>query len=381
MDETYMSRCLQLAKLGAGHVAPNPMVGAVLVHSDRIIGEGYHQQYGGAHAEPNCIASVEEQDRHLVSRSTLYVSLEPCVHFGKTPPCADLIIKNKIPKVVIGCRDPFSEVKGRGIEKLITGGVKVEEGVLENECRELNKRFMVFHEHHRPFIILKWAETANHFIATSPQTPLQPRAQEHCGGARRGAFEQPGNSRLFITNDFTNRLVHKWRSEEAAILVGTNTAFMDDPQLTTRLWKGNNPIRLVVDMDLSLPSSLKLFNEAANTIVFNSIKHDLKELTLSPFPMERVGVRWYQVTRDVSLVHQITNALHQLKIQSMIVEGGASLLQTFIDEGMWDEARIIKNEELIINNGLAAPVLENCQKVYEEKILTDHIDFFKRIDS
>ena len=373
-----MSRCLQLAKLGAGNVAPNPMVGAVLVHNNRIIGEGYHKQYGGAHAEPNCIASVEEQDRHLVSQSTLYVSLEPCVHFGKTPPCVDLIIKNKIPKVVIGCRDPFAEVKGRGIEKLITGGIKVEEGVLENECRELNKRFMVFYEQHRPFIILKWAETADHFIATSPQTSLQPRAQEHCGGARRGAFEQPGNSRLYITNDFTNRLVHKWRSEEAAILVGTNTAFMDDPQLTTRLWKGNNPIRLVVDMDLSLLSSLKLFNEAANTIVFNSIKHDLEELPPSPSPMERVGVRFYQVTRNVSLVHQITNALHQLKIQSMIVEGGARLLQTFIDEGMWDEARVITNRQLTIGNGLAAPELINSTKIHEFGIFSDNIEIFKR---
>jgi diaminohydroxyphosphoribosylaminopyrimidine deaminase/5-amino-6-(5-phosphoribosylamino)uracil reductase len=384
-----MNRCLELAGLGSGNVAPNPMVGAVLVYNEKIIGEDYHQKYGEAHAEPNCIASVQEQDRHLISQSTLYVSLEPCVHYGKTPPCADLIIKNKIPKVVIGCRDPFAEVKGRGIEKLIAAGINVEEGVLENECRELNKRFMVFQVQHRPYIILKWAQTANGKIAapsysskgggsiaqpslkqastintTIPKSEDSALVASPVGGGREEA------GRLYITNDLTNRLVHKWRSEEAAILVGTNTALMDDPQLTTRLWTGSNPVRLVVDMDLSLPSTLKLFDGAANTIVFNSIKHK-----------EQDKILFYQITENVSLVHQITNALHQLKIQSVIVEGGARLLQSFIDEGMWDEARIIKNEELIINNGLAAPILENCQKVSEEKIFTDHIEIFKRIDS
>ena len=363
-----MRRCLHLAKLGAGNVAPNPMVGAVLVHNDRIIGEGYHQKYGEAHAEPNCIASVGGQDRHLVSGATLYVSLEPCVHFGKTPPCADLIIKNKVPKVIIGCRDPFAAVKGNGIEKLLAAGVNVEEGVLENECRELNKRFLVFHEQHRPFIILKWAETANGKIASSPPTHLN-----------KGTGERP---RLMITNDFTNHLVHKWRSEEASILIGTNTALMDDPQLTTRLWTGNNPVRLVVDLDLRLPSSLKIFDQQQTTIIFNTKIHSEESEWSSPSPSlltQRAGVRYYQVTKDVSLVHQITNALHQLSIQSVIVEGGARLLQSFIDEDMWDEARIIKNEELIISNGLAAPVPENCQKISEEKIFSDHIEILKRI--
>jgi diaminohydroxyphosphoribosylaminopyrimidine deaminase/5-amino-6-(5-phosphoribosylamino)uracil reductase len=363
-----MRRCLQLAKLGAGHVAPNPMVGAVLVHKNRIIGEGYHQKHGEAHAEPNCIGSVQEKDRHLISESTLYVSLEPCVHFGKTPPCADLIVKNKIPKAVIGCLDPFAEVRGKGIEKLKAAGVEVKI-ILENECREVNKRFIIFHEQHRPYIILKWAETTNGKIATSPLAPLNNWRGEQ--------------QRLFITNDFTNRLVHKWRSEEAAILVGTNTASMDDPRLTTRLWPGSSPVRLVVDMNLKLPPSLKIFDQHQPTMVFNTKIHSdqSKWLPTHSSLMERLEVKYYQVTEDVSLVHQITNALHQLKIQSVIVEGGARLLQTFIDEGMWDEARIIKNEKLIINNGLAAPVLDNCEKISEEQLFSDHLEFFKRVSS
>src|SRR5258706_3862500 len=292
-----MRRCLELATLGAGNVAPNPMVGAVLVYHGRIIGEGYHQKYGEAHAEPNSIASVKEEDRKLISQSTMYVSLEPCVHFGKTPPCADLIIKHKIPKVVIGCRDPFKEVNGRGIEKLKAAGVETEPGVLEKECKELNKRFFTFHTKHRPYIILKWAQTANGFIATSPQTPLQ----------RRGAFEESANKRLLISNEYSNRLVHKWRSEEAAILVGTNTALKDDPQLTTRLWTGNNPVRMVIDMDLKLPSSLKLFDDEVSTIIFNTIKHDLKEEAFIPSTPGKAETVFYQVTEDVNLVHQVSN--------------------------------------------------------------------------
>ncbi len=336
-----MHRCLELARLGAGNVAPNPMVGAVLVHDNRIIGEGCHKKYGEAHAEPNCIASVREEDKQFISNSVMYVSLEPCVHYGKTPPCADLIIKYKIPKLIIGCRDPFKEVNGKGIEKLQATGIKVESGILENECRELNERFLTFYTQHRPYIILKWAQTANEKIAGK------------------------SSERLYITNEFTNRLVHKWRSEEAAILIGTNTALMDNPELTTRLWTGSNPVRLVVDMDLKLPLSLKIFSGEVKTIVFNKIKHE-----------ETGNLFYYQVTEDVNLVHQIVNALYQLKIQSVIVEGGAGLLQSFIDEEMWDEARVINNEELIINNGLAAPELTSFRKIGEQKIFGDRIDFF-----
>jgi len=336
-----MHRCLELAKQGAGYVAPNPMVGAVLVHKGKIIGEGFHQQYGGPHAEVNCINSVTEQDKDKISSSVLYVSLEPCSHFGKTPPCTDLIIANKIPEVVIGCRDPFKEVDGKGIEKLRAAGVKVVYGILEKECQQLNKRFFTFHTKHRPHIILKWAETAD------------------------GKIAGDGRNRLLISNEQTNRLVHKWRSEEASILVGTNTALLDDPELTTRNWPGPSPIRSVVDMDLKLPPSLKIFNNKQRTIIFNKIKHE-----------EKVHLIYYQVTEDVSLVHQIVNALYQMKIQSVIVEGGARLLQSFIDEEIWDETRIIKNEELIINNGLAAPELEIKNADKEIKILGDSIKIY-----
>jgi len=336
-----MHRCLELAKKGAGYVTPNPMVGAVLVHNGKIIGEGFHQQYGGPHAEVNCINSVKEQDKDKISSSVLYVSLEPCSHFGKTPPCTDLIMANKIPEVVIGCRDPFKEVDGKGIEKLKTAGIKVVYGILEDQCRQLNKRFFIFYTKHRPYIILKWAETGDGKIATN------------------------GTDRLLISNQQTNRLVHKWRSEEASILVGTNTALLDDPELTTRNWPGPSPVRLVVDTDMKLPLSLKIFNDKERTVIFNKIKHEEKDHLI-----------YYQVTEDVSLVHQIVNALYQMKIQSVIVEGGARLLQSFIDEEMWDEIRVIKNEKLIINNGLNAPAFTDRDADEEIKILGDSIKIY-----
>jgi diaminohydroxyphosphoribosylaminopyrimidine deaminase/5-amino-6-(5-phosphoribosylamino)uracil reductase len=363
----FMRRCLRLAKLGAGYVAPNPMVGAVLVYDDKIIGEGWHQKYGEAHAEVNCIASVKNENSHLISQSCLYVSLEPCSHFGKTPPCTDLIIKNKIPKVIIGCRDPFIEVDGKGIEKLKAAGVEVEVGILEKECKELNKRFITFHTEKRPYIILKWAQTADGFVAAPSKPP--PKGE---------AFEDSEGSRLLISNEYSNRLVHKWRSEEASILIGTNTAMLDDPELTTRLWPGSSPIRLVVDMDLKLPSTLKIFNQQQPTIIFNTKIHSEESEWSPPSPLvERVGVRYYQVTEDTSLVHQIVNALYQQKIQSVIVEGGAKLLQSFIDAGMWDEARVIKNSELRIMNGLAMPILTHALKVDEQKIFSDIIEVYK----
>src|SRR5690606_9876485 len=213
-----MRRCLELASLGAGQVAPNPMVGAVLVHNDRIIGEGFHKRFGEAHAEVNCINSVNENDRDLIPGSTIYVSLEPCAHFGKTPPCADLIIHERIPRCIVALRDPFPDVNGKGIEKLLAAGVDVKVGILEDEARELNKRFFRFHINHRPYIILKWAQTADGYI-----------------GAGEG-------QRLLISNEYSNRLVHRWRSEEAAILVGTRTAELDNPALTTRLWPGSSPV-------------------------------------------------------------------------------------------------------------------------------------------
>ena len=348
-----MHRCLELASLGAGHTAPNPMVGSVLVYEDRqtgeerIIGEGYHEQYGERHAEANCVASVKEEDKPLIAQSTLYVSLEPCAHYGKQPPCADLIIDRRIPRVVVGCRDPFPQVNGKGIEKLLAAGVEVRIGVLEKECIELNKRFLMFNTLHRPYIVLKWAQSADGKIA--------------------------GNEgRTLISNEYTNRLVHKWRSEEAAILVGTRTALADDPALTVRLWNGPDPIRLVIDKELRLPSTLKVFDGRSRTVVFNGLKHEEKDNLL-----------YYQLATDSSLIHQLIIALTQLKILSVLVEGGARLLQSFIDEGFWDEARVITNNDLEIPGGLAAPVLRGGElrgkEIIQgkEALLSDSIRYYK----
>ena len=319
------------------------MVGAVLVYEDRIIGEGYHMKYGQAHAEVNCIAAVKDEDRGLIPQSTIYVSLEPCAHFGKTPPCADLIIRERIPRVVVGCRDPFPLVDGKGIEKMRAAGISVEVGVLEKECIELNRRFFTFNTQHRPYIVLKWAQSMD-------------------GKMGSGAGE-----RVLISNEYTNRLVHKWRSEEAAILVGTNTALLDDPALTVRLWKGPDPIRLVIDKDLSLPASLRLFDGQVRTVIFNLKKHE-----------GQGNLQYYQLAEDSSLVHQLVIALHQLKIQSVLVEGGAALLQSFIDEGYWDEARIITNEILQIPGGLASPVLSGGRLVSQEKLFSDVISHYNK---
>jgi diaminohydroxyphosphoribosylaminopyrimidine deaminase/5-amino-6-(5-phosphoribosylamino)uracil reductase len=340
--EDFMRRCVQLAKLGAGHVAPNPMVGAVLVHEGQIIGEGYHQLYGQAHAEVNCIEqAIANGHLDKFQSSVIYVSLEPCAHFGKTPPCADLIIRHKIPEVVIGCRDPFKEVDGKGIEKLQNAGHKVIVGILEKECLELNKRFFTFHTLHRPYVILKWAQTADGRIGTTGR-------------------------RLMISNEYSNRLVHKWRSEEQAILVGTNTALADDPALSTRLWPGKSPVRLVIDMELKLPASLKLFTTAGKTIVFNTRKQG-----------EEGNVTYYQVIEDTSLVPQVLNALKSLNIQSLLVEGGAYLLQSFIDEEAWDEIRRIENRRLTAGHGLPAPILRHADLTNELDLGDDNIQFFE----
>jgi diaminohydroxyphosphoribosylaminopyrimidine deaminase / 5-amino-6-(5-phosphoribosylamino)uracil reductase len=342
-----MHRCLELALLGNGHVAPNPMVGAVLVHSgrdtgeQRIIGEGYHQQYGKAHAEVNCIAAVKEEDKHLIAESTMYVSLEPCAHHGKTPPCADLIVRVGIRRVVVGCRDPFPLVNGKGIEKLRAAGVEVVAGVLEAECVAMNKRFFTFNTLHRPYVVLKWAQSVDGFIAGTM-------------------------GRTFISNEFTNRLVHKWRATEAAILVGTRTALLDDPALNARLWTGPDPIRLVIDKELVLPPSLRLFDGKVRTVVFNFLRHE-----------EEGMVQYYQVADDSSLIHQLSVALHRLKIQSVLVEGGARLLQSFIDADCWDEARVITNGELELPGGLPAPQLGRVRNLRREKILSDTISYYE----
>lgn len=342
--ELYMRRCIQLAKSGAGSVAPNPMVGSVLVHEERIIGEGFHRQYGHAHAEVNCLDSVRELDKKLIASSTLYVSLEPCAHYGKTPPCADLIIQHNIPKVVIGCRDPFDMVNGKGVEKLEKAGIEVMQGVLEKECIHLNRRFFTFHTQKRAYIILKWAQTKNGVIGTLD------------------------GSQINISNQFSNRLVHKWRSHEAGILVGKNTALNDDPQLNNRLWNGNSPIRMVIDGDLTLPVDLKLFDGTNRTIVFNYQKSE-----------SNGQVDFYKLDKDEPVPVQIAKACYQMNIISLLVEGGAQLLQSFIDLKLWDEARIIENETLIIDKGVGAPVLFQYEQIGSEQHLNDKINYYRPI--
>ena len=338
-----MSRCLQLAELGAGYVAPNPMVGAVLVYEDKIIGEGYHQKYGEAHAEVNCINSVSEQHKNLVEKSALYVSLEPCSHYGKTPPCADLIIKNKIKKVIIGCKDLYKEVAGSGIQKLRNAGLEIAVGILEKECTQLNKRFFTFHQQFRPYIILKWAQSANGKI---------------------GSVEK----RILISNDYSNRVAHRWRSEEAAILVGTRTALHDDPLLTTRLWNGKDPVRIAIDKNLILPQTLKLFNADSKTIIYNLRQASTAENLI------------YIKLEKENFIDQILQSLFEMNIQSVMIEGGSNTLQSFIDAGLWDEARIITNKELIIENGIAAPEMKGFLLEKRLEYDTDVINFYSRKD-
>lgn len=366
-----MYRCLQLALMGQGRVAPNPMVGAVLVHNDRIIGEGWHRQFGGPHAEVNCVDSVQDRDQHLVREATLYVSLEPCAHYGKTPPCAQLVIDHRIPRVVVGCRDPFPLVAGKGIEKLEAAGVEVTVGVLERDCQELNKRFFLFHTEHRPYVTLKWAQTGDSKMALPPAAA----PGSHTDAAFTGQGQQP--ERLLISGAAANRLVHRWRSEETAILVGTHTALYDDPALTTRLWPGNDPIRLVVDLHGRLPQHLKVFDGTVPTIVFNLAKHTLTDA--AALRHIKGGVHYYQVAEDTDLVPQVLHALYHLHIQSVLVEGGARLLQAFIDAGVWDEARIITNEGLYIGKGLPAPQLQQQQLLRMEQLDTDTIRFYKHV--
>lgn len=336
-----MSRCLQLAKLGAGYVAPNPMVGAVLVHDDTIIGEGYHKRYGEAHAEVNCINSVSDENKRLIENSIMYVSLEPCSHFGKTPPCSDLIIQQKIKRVIIGCSDIYEEVAGKGIEKLRNAGVQVVTGVLENESRDLNKRFFTFHNVKRPYIILKWAQSANAKVGSKYE-------------------------RVLISNNYSNRLVHKWRSEEAAILVGKNTILQDDPELTTRLWKGKNPTRIVIDPNLELPASSKVFNREAKTIIYNVLKSASEE-----------NHQYVQLPKGNFLQNMLLS-LYEKNIQSVLVEGGAKTLQSFIGQDVWDEARVITNCTMILEEGIDAPEMKNFNLLGQENYFSDKIDYFNR---
>ncbi|WP_460765385.1 bifunctional diaminohydroxyphosphoribosylaminopyrimidine deaminase/5-amino-6-(5-phosphoribosylamino)uracil reductase RibD [Niabella terrae] len=336
-----MHRCLQLARLGGAAVAPNPMVGAVLVYEDRIIGEGYHQYYGGPHAEPNCIEQAMQQQPDKIAESTLYVSLEPCAHHGKTPPCADLIIRHRIPRVVIGCRDRFEQVDGRGIAKLKAAGIEVTVGILESEARELNKAFFTFHQQQRPYIILKWAQTANGFI----------------GG--------PSDQRLRISDPLTNRKVHQWRSAVAAIMVGANTADQDDPLLDNRHWFGPAPKKILLDPRLRVPPDRRLFHQGTDTLVFNTLKDAIQGAVL-----------YLKVEQDHYL-SGVLRELYQHQIQSVLVEGGRMVLQSFIDAGIWDEARVISNPGLILAEGIPAPRLRQGLPIGQEQSAGDFIHYYK----
>lgn len=322
-EEKYMHRAVELARLGAGRVSPNPMVGAVIVHHDKIIGEGFHQEYGKAHAEVNAVNSVFAAFADAEARlkeSVIYVTLEPCSHYGKTPPCADLIIRHGIPKVVIGSPDPFDQVNGKGIQQLRNAGITVEENVLRKECDFLNRRFFTRLKKQRPYIILKWAETADHFFA-------------------------PNNgSQQWISSAAARILTHRWRAEEDAILVGKNTALIDNPQLNVREWRGRNPKRIVIDRHLALPPGLHLFDQSQQTIIFNSVKTEthnaVKYLELEDF--------------DRYLPQMIAYQLYIMDIQSIIVEGGAKTLDLFIKANLWDEARIFTGPQYW-GEGIPAP--------------------------
>ena len=342
----YMQRCLELARNGLGYTAPNPIVGCVIVYNNKIIGEGYHRKYGEAHAELNAVNSVK--NKFLLSKSTVYVNLEPCAHYGKTPPCVDLLIAHQVSEVVIGCIDTFSEVSGKGIEKLRNSGCKVIVGILENEAREINKRFFTFWEKKRPFIILKWAQTLDGFI--DKNRTLQDREQNK------------------ISAELSGILVHKWRGEEQAIMVGTNTALNDNPKLNVRNWTGTNPMRIVLDKELSLPSSLHLFDQKIPTLVITKAKRkslNNLEYILSDFK---------------NIPESVCKILYERNIQSIIVEGGAALLNSFIDSGLWDEARIFI-APVSYKSGKEAPVLKNSVLISKDTVEIDSLFCFKNIIS
>ncbi len=321
----YIRRCIEIAKNGLGNTSPNPMVGCVIVHNNMIIGEGYTSPYGGNHAEVNAINSVT--NKALLKEASLYVTLEPCSHFGKTPPCSDLIIRHQIPNVIIGCIDDNEKVAGKGIEKLRRSGCKVVVGVfLEDECKNHHKRFFTFHNKKRPYIILKWAETVDGFIAPKSRKKQEP---------------------VWISNQISRQLTHKWRAEEHAILVGFNTVAHDNPSLTTRDWLGSNPVRVVIDKNALLSKNYRIFNKDAKTIRITN-----KDINFS----EHVG-------------QQICDILYTQHITSIIIEGGLKTLQTFIDENLWDEARIFKGTNHF-KSGVMAPVISGTL-ITEKQIGTD----------
>lgn len=339
-----MRRCIELAESGSGHVAPNPLVGCVIVHDGKIIGEGWHRHYGDPHAEVNAIAdAINHHGEDALRESTLYVNLEPCSHFGKTPPCADLLIARGIPRVVIGNTDPYEKVKGQGIRRLSDAGISVTQGVLEQEGAWLNRRFFTFHTKRRPYILLKFAQTSDGFIAPDPLH----------------------TEKRWISGPLSRKLVHKWRSEESGIMVGSTTALNDNPDLTVREWSGRHPVRIVVDREGRLPRRLNLFNQQVPTLVFTSgagnQEHNLEHIRLDP---------------GGGFIHRLFDVLHERRILSVMVEGGRRLLDLLLNENLWDEARIFTAPHQLMA-GIEAPVIGG-KIVDEDTIGVDRLTYLVR---
>ena len=347
VDEFYMQRCLQLARCGAGSTSPNPMVGAVIVCDGRIIGEGYHIRAGEPHAEVNAVNSVAEADRHLLSRSTMYVSLEPCSHYGKTPPCCDMIIARGIARVVIGTADPNPQVDGAGIERMRSAGIDVTVGVLEEECLRLNRAFFTSQISKRPYVTLKWAQSADGFID----------------------LLREGGQAVKISSPVSQVAVHRLRAQNVAILVGRHTALLDNPSLDIRHWAGRSPLRLVIDKNGTLPADLKIFDGTLPTVVYTACEKE-----------DKVGKNIEQVVLDFNepLLPQILAHLNGRRVDSLLVEGGATLLQSFIKASLWDEARVEINPGLELGNGVVAPSLAPLQPIAEERLAGNRILYFHR---
>lgn len=333
VEEKYMARCIELARGGAGHTAPNPMVGAVIVHNGKIIGEGFHRKCGEAHAEVNAVASV--RDEALLRDSTIYVSLEPCSHYGKTPPCAELIIKKGIPRVVVGTLDPFPEVSGRGVRMLREAGIEVVTGVLEEEARALNPAFMTFQMRKRPYIYLKWAQSADGFLDVR----------------REDASEPP----VRLSSAETLRKVHRLRSEVAAILVGTRTALLDNPSLTVRHWAGRSPVRVVLDRMLKLPADAHLLDGTVRTLVFTALEAE-----------SRPNVEYVRIDFGQEVLPQVLHYLAGQQLNSLMVEGGARLLAGFLDAGLWDEAWV-ETAPVVLGAGVKAPAVPGVLVATEQR--------------
>jgi diaminohydroxyphosphoribosylaminopyrimidine deaminase/5-amino-6-(5-phosphoribosylamino)uracil reductase len=341
----FMTRCLELAKNGQGSVYPNPMVGSVIVHKGLIIGEGWHQKAGGPHAEVLAIDSVKNKE--LLPEATLYVNLEPCSHHGRTPPCADLILRNGIKKVVIGSVDSHEKVGGKGVKRLRENGVEVTCAIMEKQSRKLNKRFFTFHEKKRPYVILKWAESKDGYIF--PEAELVEKGTPY-----------------WISNAYSLQRVHQWRAEEAAILVGKNTVLQDDPRLNIRDFKGNSILRIAIDRDLEIPGTMNFFDQTSKTIIYNAKKNQ-----------QQGDLLFVKLDFQKELIGQIMNHLHSIEVQSLIVEGGLITLNSFIRSGFWDEARVVKGEQ-IFKNGIKAPI-SGGSLVKEELIDNNLLQIYKRI--